>query len=99
MIRDFLASAVEQTKANFGIALIIVAEVDATTVGGPLRILDVAVEFVVQGVRAGAIAVHEIELGGLVALIAIVVTGVSDELSGPLRFVSARKEPSATLNS
>ena len=81
MIRDFLASAVEQTKANFGIALIIVAEVDAATVGGPLRILDVAVEFVVQGVRAGAIAVHEIELGGLVALIAIVVTGVSDEFS------------------
>src|SRR5882672_10721300 len=81
MIGDFLASAVEETKANFGIALIIVAEVDAATVGGPLRVLDDTIKFVGQGVGAGAIAVHEIELDGLVALIAIVVAGVSDEFS------------------
>src|SRR6266850_6846339 len=81
MIGDFLASAVEQTKANFLITLIIIAEVDAAAVGGPLWVQDVAVEFVGEGMGTGAIAVHEIELGSLVALIAIVVAGVSDEFS------------------
>src|SRR5580692_9113365 len=65
VIGDFLAGAVGRTEADFRIALIIVAEVDATPIRSPLWVLDVAVELVGEGVRASAVAVHEIEFGGL----------------------------------
>jgi len=56
----------------------------------------------------GAVAIHEVKLGGLMALVAIIEAGVGDkfsvgrnggELSGPLRVVRGRSEPSAILNS
>ena len=61
--------------------MIVEAEVDAGAVGCPLRVLDVAVEFSGEGVRAGAIAVHQVKLGGLMALVPIIVAGVGDEFS------------------
>src|SRR5207249_9132776 len=51
------------------------------SVGRPLRVLDVTVEFSGEGVRAAAIAVHQVKLGGLMALVPIIVAGVSDESS------------------
>src|SRR4029077_20795163 len=80
MIGNFLECAVDGIETNFGVALIVVTKEDSTVVGGPLRILDVAVEFVGDGVRIGAVAIHEVKLGGLMTLIAVVITGVGDEL-------------------
>src|ERR1700730_16373668 len=81
VIGNFLASTVEQAEPDFGIALVVVTDVDAAAVGSPLRVLYIAIEFVRDGVRPGAIAVHQIEPGGLVTLIAIVVAGVGDEFT------------------
>src|SRR2546430_14217835 len=61
VIGNFLEGSVDEIEANFGIALIVVAEVDTGVVGSPLRVLDVAIELVGEGVRAGAIAIHRSE--------------------------------------
>src|SRR5205807_2494263 len=80
MIGNFLESAVERIETDLGVTLIIVTDVDATVVGSPLRVLDIAVEFVGERMRIGAVAIHEVQLGGLMALKAIIEAGVSDEL-------------------
>src|SRR6266851_4170589 len=81
VVGDFLGVAVGGGEADFGVTLIVVEEIDAGVVGRPFGRLDVAIEFVRDGARAAAVAVHEIELGGLVALVAVVESGVGDEFS------------------
>src|SRR6202043_2611223 len=56
-------------------------EIEAGVVGGPFGILNVAVEFVIDGMGTAAVAVHDVKLGGLVSLVAVVETGVGDEFS------------------
>ncbi len=58
VVGDFLEIAVGGGETDFGIALIGVEEIDAGAVGRPFGRLDVAIEFVGEGARAGAVAVH-----------------------------------------
>src|SRR5690242_3600277 len=82
MFGDFLGNAAGyRIETYFGIALIVVAEVDAAVVWSPLGVLDIAIEFVRERVCIAAIAIHEVELGGLMALVAVIVAGVGDEFS------------------
>jgi hypothetical protein len=81
VIGDFLESAFDGVETNFGVALIVVTEIDTAVVGSPLRVLDIAVEFVRKRMRARAVAIHEVQLGGLMALVAVIVAGVGDELA------------------
>src|SRR6266852_5673259 len=81
VIGNFLEGAVDGGEADFSIALIGVKKIDTAVVRGPVRALNVAIELVREGAGAATIAVHEIELGGLVTLIAVVETGVGDPLS------------------
>src|SRR5216683_2873928 len=81
VVGDFLEVTIGGGKADFGVALIVVEEIDAGIVRCPFRRLDVAIEFVGDGMGAAAVAVHQIELGGLVALVAVVESGVCDEFS------------------
>src|SRR6266852_3185449 len=81
VVGDFLEVAIGGGKADFGVALIVVEEIDAGIVRRPFRRLDVAVEFVGDGMGGAAVAVHQIELGGLVALVAVVESGVGDEFT------------------
>src|SRR5260370_36567718 len=66
-------------ETDLGIAVLVVTEKDSTVVGGPLGVLDIAVEFVGEGMRIAPVAIHEGKLGGLMALVAIIVTSVGDE--------------------
>src|SRR5882762_4257791 len=81
VVRNFLKGAIDRVEADFCVALIGIKKIDTAVVGGPVRALDVAIELVRKGAGAAAIAIHEIELGGLVTLIAVVETGVGDPLS------------------
>src|SRR5260370_6148469 len=79
MIGNFLESAVDGIKTDLGVALIVVTDIDATVVGGPLLVLDIAVEFVGEGMGIGAVAIHKIKLGSLMTLVAIIEAGVGNE--------------------
>ncbi len=81
MIGNCFASAVDREETDLGVALIVVTKEDAAIVGSPLWVLDIAVEFIGERMRIAAVAIHQIKLGRLVALIAIIVAGVSDEFS------------------
>src|SRR5437588_4716271 len=82
MFGNFLGNAAGYgIETYLGIALIVVAEIDAAVVRSPLGVLDIAIEYVRQGMRIGAIADHQVELGGLMALVAVIVAGVGDEFS------------------
>ena len=82
MFGNFLGNAAGYgIETYLGIALIVVAEIDAAVVRSPLGVLDIAIEFVRQGMRIGAIAIHEVEFGRLMALVAVIVAGVGDEFS------------------
>src|SRR5712664_549707 len=79
VVGNFLESAFDGVETDLGVALIVVTDIDATIVVSPLRVLDIAVEFVRKRMRARAIAIHQVQLGGLMALVAVIVAGVSDE--------------------
>src|SRR5882672_8307494 len=81
VIGNFLKGAIDRVEADFCVALIGVKKIDTAVVGSPVRALNVAIARVRERAGAAAIAVHEIELGGLVTLIAVVETGVGDPLS------------------
>ena len=81
MIGNVLERPFHGIETDLGITMIVVTEIDAAVVGSPLRVLDIAVEFVRKGVRIGAIAIHEVKLGGLMALVTIIVAGVGDKFS------------------
>ncbi len=78
VIGDFLDNALDGIETDLGVALIVVTEEDAAVIGSPLRVLDIAVEFIGERVRIGAVAIHEVQLGSLMALVAIIVSGVGD---------------------
>src|SRR6267143_2848508 len=46
MVGNFLENAIDRIETDLGVALIVVTEEDATVVGSPLRVLDIAVELV-----------------------------------------------------
>src|SRR6202022_2845956 len=81
VIGNFLESAIDRIETDFGVALIVVTEEDAAAVGSPLRVLDIAVEFIGERMRIATVAIHEVELCGLMALVTIIVAGVGDEFS------------------
>src|SRR5467141_87883 len=81
VVGNFLESAFDGVETDLGVALIVVTDIDATVVVSPLRVLDIAVEFVRERMRARAIAIHEVQLGGLMALVAVIVAGVGNELA------------------
>src|ERR1700674_1279741 len=81
VVGDFLEGSFRGVEADFGVALIIVAKIDARAVRSPLGILNVAVELIGEGARTTAVPIHQEEFGALVTLIAVVVAGVSDEFS------------------
>src|ERR1700693_2064323 len=81
VIRNFLKGAIDRVEADFCVTLIGVKKIDTAVVGGPSRALNVAIELLRERAGAAAIAVHEIELSGLVTLIAVVETDVGDPLS------------------
>src|SRR5260370_830010 len=76
---SILECAIHGIETDLGIAVLVVTEKDSTVVGGPLGVLDIAVEFVGEGTRIAGVAIHEVKLGGLMALVAIIVTSVGDE--------------------
>src|SRR5208282_3073731 len=81
MIGENPGGTVERIIGELGVALIRVGEENALAVGGPAGTAGVAVEFGSDGVRVAAVAVGEIQVGGLVALVAVVEAGVGDELA------------------
>src|SRR5206468_7792540 len=81
VIGSFLAIPVGGAEANLRVALIGILEIHPAIVGRPLRPLNVAVEFLGNGVGPRAIAVHQVKLGGLVALQAVVEARVGDPFS------------------
>src|SRR6267143_3132361 len=81
VIRNFLKGPIDRVEADFCVALIGIKKIDTAIVGGPVRALDVAIELIGEGTGSTAITVHEIQLGGLVTLVAVVETGVGDPLS------------------
>src|SRR6266478_2546927 len=81
VVGNFLESAVSGIETDLGIAFAIVSDINAAVVGRPLRILDIAVELVGKGMGIGAVAIHEVKLGGLMALVAVIVAGVGNELA------------------
>src|SRR5262249_15228119 len=81
MVGDLFTIPVGGAEADLRVTLIVVLEVDAAIVGGPFRALDVAVEFVGNGVRAGAVTVHQVKLCRLVALKPIIEAGVGDRFA------------------
>src|SRR5881409_3736939 len=81
MVSSFLEGTVGSKKADFCVALVGVKKINTTVVGSPLRTLNVAVELVGNRMGARAIAVHHVELSGLVALIAVVKAGIGDPFS------------------
>src|SRR5579872_6642409 len=48
-------------EAKFGVALIVIDEIDATVVCGPLHVTNVAVELGGYVMRSAAVAVHQVE--------------------------------------
>src|SRR3989442_10156282 len=82
MFGDFLGNAAGYwIETYLGIALIVVTKIDAAVVRRPLRILDIAIEFVGEGARIAAVAIHEVKLGRLRALVAVIVGGVGNEFA------------------
>src|SRR4029077_15579870 len=81
MVGNFLEIAVRGRETDLGVALIVVKEIETGVVRSPFGILNVAVELVVDGMGATAVAVHDVKLGGLVPLVTVVETGVSDQFS------------------
>ena len=79
--RDLLEIAVDGRETDFGIALVVVLEVDAAVVQRPLGTRDVTIEFFGEGMRTAAVASHQVELGCLVTLIAIVEACIGDPFS------------------
>ena len=81
MLSSFLEGTVGSKKADFCVTLVGVKKINTTVVGSPLRTLNVAVELVGNRMGARAVAVHHVELSGLVALIAVVKAGIGDPFS------------------
>src|SRR5260370_15186046 len=79
MVGNLLGSGINGKESDLGVTLIVVADIDATVIGSPLRILDIAVELLGEGTRIGAVAIHKIKLGGLMALVAIIEASVGNE--------------------
>jgi hypothetical protein len=81
MVCDFFAVSVARAESNLRISLIGILKKHAAVVGSPLRTLDVAIELVPEGVRARAVAVHQVQFCRLVALEAVVKAGVRNPFS------------------
>src|SRR5208282_219020 len=81
VVGNFLERAIGGEKTDFCVAQIAVLEIDAAIIGRPLGTLYVAIKLVGNGMRAGPVALHEVELGCLVALITVVIAGVGDPFS------------------
>src|SRR5260370_1128957 len=79
MVGNLLGSAINGKESDLGVTLIVVADIDATVIGSPLRILDIAVELLGEGTRIGAVVIHKIKLGGLMTLVAIIEASVGNE--------------------
>src|SRR5260370_24610540 len=79
MVGNLVGSGINGKESDVGFTLIVVADIDATVIGSPLRILDIAVELLGEGTRIGAVAIHKIKLGGLMALVAIIEASVGNE--------------------
>src|SRR5262249_1285035 len=104
MFDDSLQRALSRIEADLRITLVVIAEINTAVIGRPLGLADVAVEFFGKRVRAGAVAVHKVELRSLMALEAIVVPGVGDPFAvgrnhriviGPL---SVRQSPQGAIS-
>jgi hypothetical protein len=78
VVGNFFEVAVRRGEANLCVALVVVQEINTGIVGRPARRLNVAVQFVGDGMGAAAVAVHDVELGGLVTLVAVIETGIGD---------------------
>src|SRR5260370_19993855 len=69
MIGNFLERAIDRIETDLGVALIVVTKEDAAVVGSPFGVLDIAVEFIGEGMRIAGVAIHEVEICGLMALV------------------------------
>src|SRR5260370_25123420 len=79
MVGNLLGSAINGIESDLGVTLIVVADIDATAIGSPLRILDIAVELLGEGRRIGGVEINKIKLGGLMTLVAIIEASVGNE--------------------
>src|SRR5882757_1830331 len=78
MVGNFLEAAVRRGETDLSVALVVVEEINAGVVGRPVRRQNVAIELVGDGTGASAVAVHDVELGGLMTLVAVVESSVGD---------------------
>ncbi len=60
-------------------AMVVIGRVDRLAVGRPLDVVDAAIEPAGQQARAGAIAVHDVEVGVLVAAVRVLKAEVGDQ--------------------
>ena len=78
IIRERLDFSIKGRKSNFAVPALIEFEIDPTAVLAPDRHLDVPVQIPGHDPRAGAVAIHNIEAGNLIALVLIVKAYISD---------------------
>ncbi len=78
MVGNFFEAAVRYGEADFRVALVVVEEIDSGIVWRPAWRLNVAIELVGDGMGASAVAVHDVELGSLMTLVAVVESSVGD---------------------
>src|SRR3977135_2681123 len=78
MVGNFLEAAVRRGETDLSVALVVVEEINAGVVGRPVRRQNVAIELVGDGTGASAVAVHDVQLGGLMTLVAVVESSVGD---------------------
>ena len=90
--------AVEGDEPDLGVPVLRPRHVDAAAVRGPDRIADALIQLRRQHALAGAVAIHQVELGDLVSLLPVVESGVGDELAiGRDRGVAVGTEPVGEL--
>jgi len=81
MAGENFGGAVEREVGELGVTLIGVGEENALAVGGPVGSGGVAIESRSYDVRIAAIAVGNLKVGGLVALVAVIEADVGDEFA------------------
>src|SRR5579871_3702349 len=81
MLGKILYFAIERIKRQPRVTLVVIHEVDAAAIGGPLRFLHVAIELRSRHPRIASIAIHQIQVRRLMPLVAVVESNVSDRLA------------------
>src|SRR5215472_3735523 len=81
MLGNILYLAIERIEGQFGVAFVVVHEVDTAAIRGPLRLLHVAIELWSRYLRMAAIPIHQIKMRRLMSLVAVVESNVSDRLA------------------